>query len=106
MSSAAFKGMPRDADGRYVTSVDAERIRHLNEERSLVAMFWSEHGIGGVLFSAVIGLGAEVRSTPLPDNLAHHDILCTQGQARKLAEATEIIDWPPSKAPSKVAGVD
>ena len=93
VSSAAFKGTPKDADGRYVTSVDAEWIRPLDEERSLVAKFWPEYGIGGVLFGTIDECGAEARPTPLPDNPAHHDILCNQGQARKLADATQIIDW-------------
>ena len=99
VSSAAFKGTPKDADGRYVTSVDAEWIRPLDEERDIVAKFWPDHGIGALAFGAIVEFGAELRSTPTPDNPSHHDILCSQGQARKLAEATEIIDWPPSKTP-------
>jgi hypothetical protein len=106
VSSAAFKGTPKDSDGRYVTSVDAEWIRPLGEEQSLVAQYWPDYGIGGLLFGAIGEIGAEVRSTPLPDNPSHHDILSTQGQARKLAEATQIIDWPPSKALGRVANVE
>ena len=59
-----------------------------------------------MIFGAILELGAEVRSTPVPDNPAHPDILCSQGQTRKLADATQIIDWPPSKAPGKTTSVE
>lgn len=93
VSSAAFKGTPKQ-NGRYVSSVDAERLRPLDEERASAAKEHPGYGIGAIQYQNIQNVGAELKSTPQPNNPSHHDVHATQPQAGKLAKATTVIDWP------------
>jgi hypothetical protein len=96
VTSAAFKSTPRSPDGRYANSVDAEILISLAEERVLAARQHPGYGIGVLVHEAITNLGASIVATPSRANRAHHDLLCTERQSRKLAEVTEVIDWPAS----------
>ncbi|HLF76405.1 MAG TPA: hypothetical protein VJB57_02855 [Dehalococcoidia bacterium] len=77
-----------------MTSIDAERLISLASERLLAAEEHPGYGIGVLTYGAIDECGASVVASPTEKNPAHHDILSSERQSRKLAQATTVIDWP------------